>query len=92
MENIAAKSRVTWTPCNLAASRSFPAVAGMTTNWALPCMPYAPPQGGVMFLPPVGAPVWIEFEAGDPDTPIWSGCFWERTEDMPTVVMPTPAK
>jgi uncharacterized protein involved in type VI secretion and phage assembly len=69
-----------------------PAVSGMTTSWALPCTPYAAPQAGFLFLPPVGALVWIEFEAGDPDHPIWSGCFWERVEDMPTVVMPTPAK
>jgi uncharacterized protein involved in type VI secretion and phage assembly len=69
-----------------------PAVAGTTTSWALPCMPYAAPQGGALLLPPVGALVWIEFEAGDPDYPIWSGCFWERVEDMPAVVMPTLAK
>lgn len=24
-----------------------------------------------------GTNVWIEFENGDPDSPIWSGCFWE---------------
>ncbi|MHB8268259.1 phage baseplate assembly protein V [Bradyrhizobium sp.] len=71
---------------------SVPAVAGTTTSWALPCMPYATPQGGALLLPPVGALVWIEFEAGDPDSPIWSGCFWERVEDMPAVVMPTLAK
>jgi uncharacterized protein involved in type VI secretion and phage assembly len=69
-----------------------PAVDGMTANWALPCTPYAAPQAGLLFLPPVGALVWIEFEAGDPGYPIWSGCFWERGEDMPTVVIPTPAK
>jgi hypothetical protein len=27
-------------------------------------------------LPPVGANVWVEFEAGDPDYAIWTGCFW----------------
>jgi uncharacterized protein involved in type VI secretion and phage assembly len=68
-----------------------PAV-GMTTSWALPCTPYAVPQAGFLFLPPVGAPVWIEFEGGDPDYPIWSGCFWEKIEDMPTVVRPAPGK
>jgi uncharacterized protein involved in type VI secretion and phage assembly len=70
-----------------------PAVgSSMATSWALPCTPYADPHAGVLLLPPVGARVWIEFEAGDPDYPIWSGCFWERVDDMPTVVMPTPAK
>jgi hypothetical protein len=24
----------------------------------------------------VGANVWIEFEEGNPDYPIWGGCFW----------------
>ena len=67
-----------------------PAVDGMTTNWALPCAPYADAQ--ILFLPPVGALVWIEFEGGDPNHPIWTGCFWERAEDMPAVVLPTPAK
>ena len=28
----------------------------------------------------VGAGVWIEFEAGDVDRPIWSGCFWGTAE------------
>jgi uncharacterized protein involved in type VI secretion and phage assembly len=69
-----------------------PAADGTTTNWALPCAPYAAPEVGFLLLPPIGAPVWIEFEAGDPDYPIWSGCFWERVDDMPAVVMPTPAK
>ena len=69
-----------------------PAVDGAATNWALPCMPYADPQTGFLFVPLIGALVWIEFEASDPNYPIWSGCFWERVEDMPTVVMPTPAK
>jgi Type VI secretion system/phage-baseplate injector OB domain len=37
-----------------------PAVDGMTANWALPCTPYAAPQAGLLFLPPVGALVWID--------------------------------
>ena len=27
-----------------------------------------------------GASVWVEFEGGDPDLPIWSGCFWASGE------------
>ncbi|MEZ4769135.1 MAG: phage baseplate assembly protein V [Caldilineales bacterium] len=30
---------------------------------------------GLFAVPPVGANVWIEFEAGDPDYPIWAGGF-----------------
>jgi len=40
------------------------------TTWAEPCMP-----PGHSFTPRIGAGVWIEFEQGDPDYPIWTGCF-----------------
>ena len=56
---------------------SAPAVLGEgTLSWAMPCVPYAGPQVGLFTVPPVGANVWVEFEGGDPDYPIWSGCFW----------------
>ena len=53
-----------------------PAVLGSDQYWALPCVPYAGPQLGFYTMPELGTPVWIEFEAGDPSFPIWSGCFW----------------
>ena len=54
-----------------------PAVYGdKETGWALPCAPYGGSGVGIFFIPPVGANVWIEFEEGNPDYPIWSGCFW----------------
>jgi hypothetical protein len=46
------------------------------TGWALPCSPYAGKGVGFFFVPPVGANVWIEFEEGNTDNPIWAGCFW----------------
>jgi uncharacterized protein involved in type VI secretion and phage assembly len=46
------------------------------TGFALPCAPYAGYGVGFFALPPVGAGVWIEFEAGDVSRPIWSGCWW----------------
>jgi uncharacterized protein involved in type VI secretion and phage assembly len=56
---------------------SVPAVLGAgTQSWAYPCVPYAGLQTGFFAIPPIGANVWVEFEAGDPDHPIWSGCFW----------------
>ena len=56
---------------------SVPAVLGEgTLSWAMPCTPYAGPGVGLFAVPPNGANVWVEFEAGDPDYPIWSGCFW----------------
>jgi hypothetical protein len=56
---------------------SVPAVLGEgTLSWAMPCVPYAGSGVGFFAIPPNGANVWIEFEGGDPDYPIWSGCFW----------------
>jgi uncharacterized protein involved in type VI secretion and phage assembly len=46
------------------------------TGWALPCSPYAGDGVGFFFLPPVGASIWVEFEGGDLNHPIWTGCFW----------------
>jgi hypothetical protein len=57
-----------------------PALPGMILNWAHPCVPYAGLEEGFFALPPEGANVWIEFEGGNPDYPIWTGCFWEEGE------------
>lgn len=46
-------------------------------NWAMPCMPWGGDGIGFFAVPPIGARVWVEFEAGDPDYPIWAGCFWD---------------
>jgi uncharacterized protein involved in type VI secretion and phage assembly len=50
------------------------------TVWAMPCVPYAGKDRGMLFLPEVGTQIWVEFEAGDPSFPIWSGCFWGANE------------
>jgi len=56
---------------------SCPAVFGEgSLAWAMPCSPFGGSGVGFFALPPTGANVWVEFEAGDPDRPIWSGCFW----------------
>jgi hypothetical protein len=56
---------------------SCPAVLGEgTLSWAMPCVPYAGSGVGLFAVPPVGANVWVEFEGGDPDFPIYSGGFW----------------
>lgn len=56
------------------------AVLGSTAVWAMPCVPYAGDGVGLFAMPPVGAGVWVEFEAGDPSFPIWVGCFWADNE------------
>ena len=48
----------------------------LPTGWAMPCVPFAFIQMGLYVLPPLQAGVWIEFEQGDPDYPIWSGGWW----------------
>jgi len=58
------------------------AVAPDMLNWAMPCTPYAGPQEGFFMMPPVGANVWVEFEGGDPNYPIWSGGFWGEKQDQ----------
>lgn len=60
-----------------------PAVFEETTVWAEPCVPYAGDDVGFFAMPPVGAAVWVEFEAGDPEFPIWSGCFWADNQSAP---------
>lgn len=56
---------------------SVPAVLGEgRMSWAMPCVPFAGNGVGLFLVPPTGANVWVEFEGGNPDYPIWSGCFW----------------
>jgi hypothetical protein len=66
---------------------NVPDVLGpIPSSWAEPCVPLAGPSGppmGVYLVPPVGAGVWVEFEHGDPDYPIWSGCRWGAQSDIP---------
>jgi uncharacterized protein involved in type VI secretion and phage assembly len=50
------------------------------SGWALPALPYAGKNVGLFLIPPTDASVWIEFEHGDPDYPIWTGCFWAQGE------------
>jgi uncharacterized protein involved in type VI secretion and phage assembly len=50
------------------------------TEWALPAAPYAGNGVGLFALPPEGANVWVEYEAGNLEVPIWSGCFWAKDE------------
>lgn len=65
---------------------SVPAVLGdCKLQWALPCAPYGGPGVGLFAVPPVGANIWVEFEGGNMDHPIWSGCFWGDGE---TPVLP----
>jgi uncharacterized protein involved in type VI secretion and phage assembly len=65
-----------------------PDVLGLSTSsWAMPCVPVAGPQMGVYVLPLVGAGVWVEFEGGNPDYPIWTGGFWGSAAEVPALAL-----
>lgn len=69
---------------------TVPLVLGtVRTAWAMPCVPYAGPGVGWYMLPPVGASLWVEFEGGDPDYPIWSGCYWTEGQVPAQPAVPT---
>ena len=47
-------------------------------------------QAGVFAVPPIGSAVWIEFEQGDPDYPIWTGGFWGSAAEVPALALAAP--
>lgn len=59
-------------------------------NWALPCVPVGGIQLGIFSVPLVGAGVWVEFEQGDPDYPVWTGCFYGSAAEVPNRVKEIP--
>jgi len=69
-----------------------PDVLGETpSSWAMPCVPAAGIQSGCFIVPPIGSQVWVEFEQGDPDYPIWTGGFWGLVADVPIFATAPPA-
>jgi len=68
-----------------------PDVTGLApTTWAMPCVPIAGIQNGFYALPIIGSGVWVEFEQGDPEHPIWVGGFWGSAAEIPALAMATP--
>ncbi|SOE87089.1 hypothetical protein SAMN05446935_7648 [Burkholderia sp. YR290] len=68
-----------------------PDVQGLVpTTWALPCVPIAGKLQGTFCIPQIGAAVWIEFEQGDPDHPIWVGGFWGTLAEIPASALVPP--
>lgn len=62
------------------------------SGWAMPCAPFGGSGMGFFALPKVGAGVWIEFEHGDPDYPIWVGSWWGSLAEVPPVLLAPPYK
>ena len=46
-----------------------PAIAGDSATWARACV--WPTPAGMTTLPSVGATLWVMFEMGDPQRPVW---------------------
>jgi uncharacterized protein involved in type VI secretion and phage assembly len=60
------------------------------SGWAMPCAPFGGDGMGFFAVPITGAGVWIEFEHGDPDYPIWSGCWWGALPEVPPALLVPP--
>jgi uncharacterized protein involved in type VI secretion and phage assembly len=70
---------------------SCPSVLGVApSSWAMPCFQVAGPQMGTWWLPSIGAGVWVEFEQGDVDFPIWSGCWFGSAAEVPALALAAP--
>ena len=68
-----------------------PAVTGLIlSTWAMPCVPFAGKTEGFFFVPQTGAAVWMEYEDGDPDKPIWVGGFWGLSAEVPPQALAPP--
>ena len=63
-----------------------PDVAGLIpTTWAMPCFPIAGKQMGAYLIPQIGSGVWVEFEQGDSDHPVWTGCYYGSAAEVPAL-------
>jgi uncharacterized protein involved in type VI secretion and phage assembly len=79
---------------------AVPSVLGqeVVTGWATPCVPYGGAAGqGFLFVPERGAGVWVEFEEGDLEFPIWVGTYWckpggDSQAPAPTDTAGTPTR
>lgn len=73
---------------------TVPDVTGLIpSTWAECCAPFVGMTGaaaGLFAIPPIGAAVWVEFEQGDPNRPIWTGGRWASTADVPPLALAPP--
>lgn len=57
------------------------------TTWAMPCFPLAGKQMGAYYIPQIGSGVWVEFEQGDSDYPVWVGCYYGSVAEVPALAL-----
>jgi uncharacterized protein involved in type VI secretion and phage assembly len=68
-----------------------PDILGLSpSTWAMPCAPFGGPLTGLFAVPSIGAGVWIEFEQGDLNFPVWTGCYWGSAEELPAMSQLVP--
>jgi hypothetical protein len=68
---------------------------GEMTTWAIPCLPLtgsAQELSGMYMVPPIDTNVWIEFEHGDVNYPIWTGCYWTKDQVPKAALEQKPEK
>ncbi|WP_431819299.1 phage baseplate assembly protein V [Burkholderia sp. F1] len=65
-----------------------PDVGGATpSSWAMPCVPFAGKQMGAFVVPQRGAGIWMQYEGGDPDSPVWIGGWWGNAAEVPALAL-----
>ncbi len=70
---------------------NVPDVSSVTpTTWINPCVPLTGLQSGTYMVPQMGAGVWIQFEAGDSDRPVYTGGWWGSAEELPLAALVPP--
>jgi uncharacterized protein involved in type VI secretion and phage assembly len=62
----------------------------LPSTWAMPCVPFAGVLSGMYAVPAIGSGVWVEFEQGDPDYPVWVGCYWGSAVEVPALALAAP--
>lgn len=67
-----------------------PSVLGTHKSaWCEPCIPYATDFAGDYYVPPVNEAIWVEFEEGDVNKPIWNGG-WYKIGSTPLLSSDSP--
>lgn len=70
----------------------IPSVLGEEVSaWALPSLPFGGlADQGLFTVPEVDAQLWVEFEEGNINHPIWTGTFWQQSGDAPAEAAKSP--
>jgi uncharacterized protein involved in type VI secretion and phage assembly len=64
----------------------------VVTGWATPCVPFGGSAAqGLLFIPDAGAGVWVEFEEGDLEFPVWVGTYWSKPSSSSELPVPVEA-